>query len=60
MLEKVMEKPTLSELLTKAIDKQDLDAARKFEAKLDLMQRHHMKNLAGRVNKVVGFSDPNP
>ena len=56
MLDKILERPSLSELLQRSVEKHDQEAARKAEAKLDLMQRFSLRNLAARVNSVVGMN----
>lgn len=55
MLEQILERPSLSELIMRSVEKNDLEAARKAELKLNLMQRHSIKNLAVRVNAVVNL-----
>lgn len=57
MLDRILERPSLSELFQRSIEKNDVEAARKAELKFKFMQRHSLNNLAKRVNLIIGV-DP--
>lgn len=60
MLQKIMEGPSLLELLQLSIEKSDREAAWAAEERLTLMRKHAERNLAGRVNLMLGLPNQKP
>lgn len=55
MLERILERPSLSELLSNAMEKNDREAYFAAERKFSIMRKHSTKMLSERVNTMLGL-----